>query len=380
MFRGFLRKSSNKQKSKRKNAENRKMNQCIGNKRLSAAAVAMVMMFASFSCQSAKAEDDEENSESDEEFVYESPYIVPDPLSDALSYKEIWGYVMEGREKEFNRDVPITDVGYFVSSMNVYSEMPKVPARSKFFKNYKGRVHLVTSVDSQTQAHLLLDPTLPLRERIIAQMIEAAESYEGLQIDWENIPKSDTERFFDFLKIVREKLPKEKILSIATKARLKTLKDDPFAYAPLAKVADKILIMAYDEHWSTSAPGAIASTNWCKRIAEYAQTQISEEKLIMGVSLYGRTWLSAPVRGQAWYSSGIERIKRENGISEVKRDEYGIPHFSFTETATITGWYDDAYSLRIRCQMYSDLGIKNIGFWRLGFEVPEFWQHIKLDE
>ncbi len=354
-------------------------------KHFAASAVAMMLMFTSFSCQSSKGVEEEEEEktetqEDEEEFVYEEPYVVPDPLDEAFSYNEIWGYVMEGRESEFNRSAPITDVGYFVSSMNVYSEMPKVPTRSKFFKKYNGRVHLVTSVDSQTQAHLLLDPTLPLRERIIEQMVAAAQSYEGLQIDWENIPKSDTERFFEFLRLVREKLPKEKILSIATKARMRTLKDDPFAYAPLAEICDKILIMAYDEHWSTSKPGPIASTNWCKRIAEYAKTQIPEDKLIMGLSLYGRTWLSVPVRGQAWYHSGIERIKRENGVESVKRDEYGIPHFTFTESATITGYYDDEESLRIRCQMYTDLDIKNIGFWRLGFESPEFWKHIKISE
>lgn len=370
------------------------MKRNIGNKRMAAAAAALAMVLASFSCQSpsveaSPAEAAEEPApeaaapaaaaeDEDAEVEYDDPYVVPEPLSEALEYREVWGYVMEGRETEFNRSVPVTDVGYFVSSVNVYSEMPKVAPRGKFFKKYAGRVHLVTSVDSQTQAHLLLDPSLPLRDRIVDQMVSAAETYEGLQIDWENIPRSDTERFFEMLRLVRAKLPREKILSVATKARMRTLTDDPFAYAPLSEVADKILVMAYDEHWSTSAPGPIASTNWCKRIAEYAKTQIPPDKLIMGVSLYGRTWLSVPVRGQAWYSSGIERIKRENGVTEVSRDEYGIPHFSFKETATITGWYDDAESLRIRCQMYSDVGIENIGFWRLGFETPEFWKHIKL--
>lgn len=297
----------------------------------------------------------------------------------AFEFKEIWGYVMVGREKEFNPELPLTDVGYFISAVNSYSELDPVPPRDEFFKDYKGRVHLVTSVDSKSQAHLLLDPKLPLRKKIINQMVEAASTYDVLQIDWENIPKGDDKNFHSFLMELKKKL-KDKPLTVAIPARLKTLENDIYDYAKISEIVDKILIMAYDEHWSTSAPGAIGSTDWCKRIAEYAKTVIPEEKLIMGISLYGRTWLYAPYRGQAWYESGIERIKRENGIKEVKRDKYDTPHFSFKETATITGWYDDIKSLRTKMQMYKDIGIDRIGFWRIGFEEPALWKEIRIFE
>ena len=349
------------------------------------AAFALAIMLSSFSCQSARTIEAEMDAEAEyvpdiETVSEERAEAILDEAAniDALAFKEIWGYVMEGREGEFSAKYPITDVGYFVSAVNVYSEMPPVPPKSKFFKNFKGRVHVVTSVDSQSQTHLLLSPDLPLRERIAEQMVKAAETYDGLQIDWENIPKKDAENFFELLRIVRKKLPAGKTLSIATKARLRTLADDPFAYAPLAELTDKIIIMAYDEHWSTSRPGAIASTGWGKRIASYAQTQIPADKLIMGLSFYGRTWLSAPVRGQAWYNSGIERIKRENGVTEVQRDAYGIPHFSFKEEATITGWYDDIDSLKIRCDAYAKLGIDRIAFWRVGQENPDFWKCLRI--
>ena len=299
--------------------------------------------------------------------------------ADALEFEEVWGYVMVGRENEFNQEAPITDVGYFVSAVNAYSEMDPVPERDTFFANYKGRVHLTTSVDSRSQAHLLLDPELPLRQRIIGQMVEAARTYDGLQIDWENIPKNDNKRFLEFLKLLRAEMP-DKMLTIAVPARTKTLENDIFDYKSISAVVDKVFIMAYDEHWSTSAPGAIGSTDWCKRIAEYAKTVIPEEKLVMGISLYGRTWLSVPYRAQAWYRSGIERIKRENGITEVKRDAFGVPSFTFKETGTITGWYDDTTSLKVKFKMYKDIGVNRIGFWRLGFEEPELWKEIRLAE
>ena len=185
----------------------------------------------------------------------------------------------------------------------------------------------------------------------------------------------------DFLEenkaLIKEKLG-GKPLTMAIPARTRTLERDAYNYAKLSEIADRIIIMAYDEHWSTSKPGAIASTDWCKRIAEYTRTQIPEEKLIMGLSFYGRTWMTAPVRAQAWYNSGIERIKREQGVAEISRDSYGTPHFTFKEEVTITAWYDDIDSLKIRAKMYSDLGIKKIAFWRVGQENSEFWKYLGI--
>ena len=42
-------------------------------------------------------------------------------------------------------------------------------------------------------------------------------------------------------------------------ARNKTLDDDMFDYAELSKIADRIFIMAYDQHWSTSKAGPVAA-------------------------------------------------------------------------------------------------------------------------
>ncbi len=286
---------------------------------------------------------------------------------------------MQGREKEWNTHLPITDVGYFIGAVNTMSEIPSdIPKRAKFFSSYKGRVHLVSSVDSKSQTHLLLDPELPLRKRIINQLVEASKTYDGLQIDWELVPADDKENFLAFLKKLREQLGK-KTLSVAIPARMRPLlRKDPYAYSDLVPLVDKIIVMAYDEHWSTSAPGAIASTDWCKKIADYSLSVIPSQKLVMGVSFYGRTWSNDSVGNRAWYNSGVERIKRENGVAEVKRDSYGVPHFTFTKTVKITGWYDDVQSLNRRCKMYKDSGVSNLAFWRIGQEDPAFWEQITL--
>ncbi len=48
--------------------------------------------------------------------------------------------------------------------------------------------------------------------------------------------------------------------------------------------------MAYDEHWSGSTPGPVASLAWCAKVADYATSAIDSDKIVMGLPLYGRAW------------------------------------------------------------------------------------------
>jgi spore germination protein YaaH len=134
--------------------------------------------------------------------------------------------------------------------------------------------------------------------------------------------------------------------------------------------------MAYDEHWSTSAPGPIASLSWCRRVAEYSLGVIGKEKLIMGIPFYGRAW-GSPSPSQAYVYSGIERIINENNVKEIKR-ENGIPTFEYKIPVSVKVYYDDEYSLSSRLEMYRAIGAAKIGFWRLGQETQAIWNYIEI--
>ena len=293
-------------------------------------------------------------------------------------FKELWGYVMIGEESSLSNDYPITDVGYFVNAVDNFSNFVPVPSRDGKFPNFKGRIHLVSSVDSKAQTHLLLDPKLPLRNRIINQLVEECEGYDGLQIDWELVMKEDDKNFRNFLKILKKKL-KGKMLTVAIPARLKTLDRDAYDYAELSKIVDKIIVMAYDEHWSTSAPGAIASNAWCKKIANYAKTVIPEEKLVMGCHFYARAWTDLRWSSQAYRMYKIDEITRANKVTNFKKSPDGDLSFTYDTKTRVTVFYDTPESALERCKMYLENGIPRLSFWRVGQEIPEFWKGLEIE-
>lgn len=316
----------------------------------------------------------EEAEEEDVITIYETAYEPTEIEGEPEEFKEIWGYVLAARNTEFKSNMPITDIGLFAAEVNSYGELVDIPSRS-LIKNYSGRVHLVIVAQSRSLTHFCLDPQYGVRQKLLQQIVDAGRPFDGIQLDLEYIPVRDRDNYYTFIRDLKSMVG-NKPVTICVAARTKLLSEDVFPYARLSEVADRIIVMAYDEHWSSSAPGAIASYNWCRRIVEYASKTVPKEKLVMGMPFYGRTWQS-PSQAGAWYNSGINRIMRENGVDTIAR-ENTVPSFTYKKEITVRGYFDDAYSLVAKCRLYKEFDVENIGFWQVGQADPHFWQWIKI--
>jgi len=310
------------------------------------------------------------------------PIIEMPPVGSTLpvsAFGEIWTYVVAGREAALKPDLPISDIGYFGAEIDSYGSLAEVPRRQKLpaFSGPAGlpRVHLVVKCDSRSLTHFVLVPGSSERKALIADLVAAAKNFDGLQIDFENIPQRDGETFLSFLAELKAARG-NKMFTVALPARMRKINNDVYDYEKILPLVDRILVMAYDEHWSTSVPGPIASLPWCKKVATYSLNVIGREKLIMGIPFYGRAWGNANP-SQAHVYTGIERVINENNVKEIRR-ENGIPTFDYTIPVSVKVYYDDEYSLSARMEMYRTMGIAAVGFWRIGQETPAVWKQVKL--
>ena len=172
-------------------------------------------------------------------------------------FAEVWAYLMDGEEQYLSPLAPISDLGYFGAGISATGELVGVPRREKI-SFFKGRTHLVVAeVTSFMATHFVMDPAFPLREPFMNALVKASEPFDGVQIDFEKVLIKDKELFYSFLRELRTRLP-GKIFSLAVPA---LVSDSPgiWNYGDLNTLADKIVVMAYDEHWSGGSPGSIAS-------------------------------------------------------------------------------------------------------------------------
>ena len=292
------------------------------------------------------------------------------------SFREIWGYLVVGREFALEYADPVTDIAYFGTNVNSYGRVIGVPDFN-LIAAFQGRKHLVAACSGAAITHFVLLEGRPEREALIRDLLAAAEPYDGLQINFENVPPESAEAYISFLQEIRAGLD-GKILSVALAARTRQLANDVYDYERILPLVDRILVMAYDEHWSGGQPGPIASMGWSERVGIYSMQTIGREKLIMGMPFYGRRWGDI-TPNMAFIHSGIEDIMEENNIGEIQRVEGGIPSFTYEAPVTMTVYYEDEHSLSLRMEMFKNLGLEAVGFWRLGQETPAFWQYIKLE-
>lgn len=310
-------------------------------------------------------------------------YTLLQPTGNPVEFNETWGFVTQNCEKEYDSNYPLTDVCYYHADVNCYGELTDAPKRSKLNVPENTRVHFGMCCESTSLTHFVICPEFGYREKVINQMLEACKDFDGLQLDFEYVPKRDKKQYLDFVKDVKnqlmmqgKKLGKQYMFSVCVPGRIKTSEIDFFNYKDLSEICDRVFVMVYDEHWATSKPGPIASTEWSKKVADYAISQIPSEKLVIGIPFYGRTWTDKSL-AKAWYLDSVVRIMDENNVSEVFYED-DIPMFKYKTDVEVTCYFNDLYSSVNLCRMYSSKNIKNIGFWRIGFENPDFWDWIQV--
>ena len=295
-----------------------------------------------------------------------------------IKFSEIWLYVMSGEEDALNNIEPVTDICYFSAYLNYRGKFTMPQKKFLFPASVRNkRKHLMISeITNSAILHFALSREYKLRTKLIKDIVYESKNYDGIQIDFEAVQLDDAENYISFIRDLRDSLPRTVILSIALPPRKSTNKD-PYMYHDIGTIVDRVIVMAYDEHWSTSKPGPIASLEWCNKVAHFAMDEIPAEKLIMGLPLYGRAWQRGGFAKAMRYYPTMDLIKKKK-IS-VKRDN-GYPHFSFTDSVYVDVFYEDVKSLSAKCRMYRGLGIDKVSFWRIGQGPNDLWNILQTED
>jgi spore germination protein YaaH len=294
---------------------------------------------------------------------------------DAVLFREVWGYLMKGEENNLRGTEPFTDICYFSATFdskgNLVGEV--TPPALAINGEMPFRMHLVISeLTNYSRTHYVLHPKLSARKTLIRDIVQASRYYDGIQIDFESIPAEDARHFYIFLKDLKKRLPK-KTLSVAILAR-RSKSNDAYDYAAISRVADRIIIMAYDQHYSTSKPGPVASKSWAESVARYAISAVPRHKLIMGLPLYGRTWQEKRF-DRALRFSNLEELIEHFKIHPTEDEENGL-RFEFEAPVRVIGYYESITSIMAKLRLYASLGITTVSFWRVGQEDKTLWERI----
>lgn len=292
-----------------------------------------------------------------------------------VNFKEIWGYMMRGEENLFTGLEPVTDIFYFSCDITYKGRLklniapPVLPMGS----GVKRKIHIVIADISNTSLmHFVLNPGYGVRDSFISDIVEVSRKFDGVQIDFESVAADDGAAFLEFLAVLKNRLEPGKTLSVALPARRSSV-DDAYNYKKISGIADRVFIMTYDQHWSTSVPGSVASISWCKDVISYAINEVPPEKLVMGIPFYGRSWQDKSLN-RSMRTRNLPDMLMKNDIVTEYSDDSGYK-ITYKDIIDVILYCDDTKAMRAKLDLYKQF-VNSVGFWRLGFEHPDFWNEL----
>jgi spore germination protein YaaH len=284
---------------------------------------------------------------------------------------------MQGEESLFPTQSGITDIAHFSAAVQADGTLKNrlaLPPNLPTAPTHARRHLVITAPWNPDLYHHYLNPELPFSQRIISEIVHHSQPYDGIQIDFEGIADRDGTAFLNFLIQLKKALPEDKIFSVAVMARWAKHKQknprDAFDYPLIGRIADRVIIMAYDEHYRTGPSGPIASLAWCKPIFSYALATIPKEKIIMGIPLYGRAWQTEAL-AKAYKNRDLQQELKTRALTPQSDPTYG-GKYSFTETVRIDVHYETVDSIRTKQAYYMRQPIGGTAYWRIGQEPAAY--------
>lgn len=222
------------------------------------------------------------------------------------------------------------------------------------------------------------------RKKIIDKTIELCKKYgmKGLNIDFEGFKISDRDLFTTFVKELSEKVKSENIMiSVDVTPQISSdVTKEPYDRKALAEICDLVVIMAYDQHWSSSEKsGSVAEYPWVEGSINVLFKSIPRDKMILGVPLYSRLWCekNGKVSSKAISMDQTNNIIGSKGLTPKWNDECGQFYVEFNEgDALYKIWLEEKNSLALKTSLVNKYKLRGVASWRLGFETFDIWDAI----
>ncbi len=195
--------------------------------------------------------------------------------------------------------------------------------------------------------------------------------YAGVTVDFESIPAGEYPQLVSFMQELYVSFKSENLLV----AQTAPFDDANFDYKNLPQYSDYVLIMSYDEHWSTSDPGPISSQRWFAENVIKRALDIPREKLIYTVGNYGYDWKEGdPIAQEISFWKITEYIRNYNFKLEFDSSSLNpYMYYQDSEGVNHTVWFLDGVTLFNQLSFLHNMSLPGIAIWRLGSEDPTMW-------
>lgn len=151
---------------------------------------------------------------------------------------------------------------------------------------------------------------------------------------------------------------------------------DATLLAALARAADRVVVMAYDEHDADGPAGAIASDAFVADALAAATRAAPAGRLAAGLAIYGYDWVGDDSADPISFVDA-HAAAREARVTP-RWDRAGNVHLAYRDDEEAHQiWLTDAASVWNQARIAAAAGVGDVALWRLGGEDPGVWDALR---
>lgn len=223
------------------------------------------------------------------------------------------------------------------------------------------------------------------RQEIIRSLLAYAALYklDGINVDFENIPKEDRDAYTQF---IRELYPllKEQNLMVSVDVGVpggSATYSQCYDHKTLSESVDYVCLMTYDQHWSTSTvAGSTAELGWVEDKLVETLKLVKPEKLLMGIPLYTRVWYEEEADGKTTLKSKALTVDNawkaieENDAQVVWNASIGQYEASYEKDGTVNRmWLEDKDAVNMKTSLVHKYQLAGASVWAVNFADASVW-------
>ena len=211
------------------------------------------------------------------------------------------------------------------------------------------------------------------RQTIINSLVSFVQQnkFAGVCIDFEEPPDSSQQDLLIFIKELHDHFSPAGLLVIQSVP----FADQGWKYAEYGAATDYLVLMAYDQHYTTGDPGPVAAQDWFEQTLLARMRDLNPAKTIIALGNYGYDWSdAAPDAKELTFQEALVTAKESQAKPAFDKASRTL-WFEYDEEdgSHHKVWFLDAVTAYN--QMRAASGFKPAGFavWRLGSEDPSIW-------
>jgi cellulose synthase/poly-beta-1,6-N-acetylglucosamine synthase-like glycosyltransferase/peptidoglycan/xylan/chitin deacetylase (PgdA/CDA1 family)/spore germination protein YaaH len=225
--------------------------------------------------------------------------------------------------------------------------------------------------DGELLARAIADE--PHRQSLINALTTFVDEnkFAGVCVDFEEPPSSSQANLLTFVQELHTAFAAKGLLVV----QAVPFADPEWNYKNYAAATDYLIVMAYDQHWSSSDAGPIAAQDWFERNLIDLLRDLDPAKTIIALGNYGYDWSDKDDDAREVTFQEALITAHESEATPAFDSAARNPYFEYTDDdeSDHKVWFLDAATAYNEIRAASGFKPAGFGIWRLGSEDPSVW-------